>query len=299
MKRALPTVAIAAAPVLALLWFSACGDDRERIHPTVTVDSTVGADVKLDSRDGALDAEVFADADASEAIDANETTDIDALDAADAVDADDSGDSDGAACVPMDTSEAEVPEGGAVGGACNCPAVSKVTTAVGDACSVSVTGWADEGHDHVAIDTPVIYCTKPPSSGPHYPFWASFRSYPAPFAYGYLVHSMEHGAVVIFYKCAKASDCPAVAASLQAIIDARPVDPLCIDPDAGGDADPSLPKRRIILMPDPTLDVPIAASAWQWTYRAGCVDATTLNAFLDAHYAKALEDFCSDGIVPP
>ena len=42
----------------------------------------------------------------------------------------------------------------------------------------------------------------------------------------------------------------------------------------------------------------VAAAAWQWTYKASCVDAASLGAFIDAHYAMAAENFCGDGQYP-
>jgi hypothetical protein len=167
------------------------------------------------------------------------------------------------------------------------------TTSTADAgsCAATIQSWADEGHTHYAPPTIIDYCTKPPNSGPHYYIWASYRSYDRPIAYEYLVHDLEHGAVDVYYKCAAGSTCPTLASELQAIIDARPVDPLC-DPDSGV-------SRRVILSPDPTLTTLVAAAAWGWTYTADCVDGSTLGAFIDAHYAMAVENFCADGIVPP
>jgi len=177
-----------------------------------------------------------------------------------------------------------------VGGACNCPKLAE--TKVGGTCNAVVANWPDEGHTHVDPGTPVLYCTKPPSSGFHYWIWAAYKTYDKPVMPGFLVHALEHGAVVIWYKCA--DSCPDTAKKLQAIVDALPLDPTCFDPDAG----PPAVKRRVILLPDPTLDTEVAASAWQWTYRATCVDATTLTAFVNAHYNHATEDTCADGFDP-
>ena len=175
------------------------------------------------------------------------------------------------------------------------PCEPPLTTSTASACGVTVQSWKIEDADdagsvfHVGFDTDVAYCTQPPNSGPHYPVWAAFRSYTTPVPHENLVHDLEHGAVVVLFRCTAADGCPSVAASLQAVIDARPVDPLC---------DPTV-KRRIVLAPDPTLDVAIGAGAWGWTYRATCVDATTLGAFIDAHYGHGPEDFCSDGCAGP
>ena len=176
------------------------------------------------------------------------------------------------------------------GGACNCPRLSQ--TEVGGSCNVVVANWPDEGHSHFDPGTPVVYCTKPPSSGVHYGIWASYKTYSKPVPAGYLVHDLEHGAVVLWYKCA--SSCPDVERKLQAVIDALPVDLHCFDPDAGLAG----VKRRLILLPDPSLDIDVAVSAWQWTYRATCVDPTSLTAFINTHYNHAAEDECGDGIDP-
>jgi hypothetical protein len=53
---------------------------------------------------------------------------------------------------------------------------------------------------------------------------------------------------------------------------------------------------RIILAPRPALDVPVAAAAWGFTYKAECVDAPSLAQFITDHYAKTAENFCAAGV---
>jgi len=137
---------------------------------------------------------------------------------------------------------------------------------------------------HVPACSPVTYETNPPTSGPHYPYWAAFKWYDAPVPRGFWVHSMEHGAVVITYRCD--DGCDAELAMLAAFLDARPADPLCSPPL----------KARFIVTPDPDLDVRFAASAWGALLRADCLDLDALGAFIDAHYAKAPENLCFDGV---
>ncbi len=163
-----------------------------------------------------------------------------------------------------------------------------LTTSTKGACDSQIQSWPDEGSTHYPPGTALTYCTKPPSSGDHYSEWAAYRVYDKPVPYGYLVHSLEHGAVVVLYQCASGS-CPTVQSQIVAVVDARPIDPLCTDPV----------KRRVIVAPDPTLDVAVGASAWGWTYRASCLHAASLGKFIDDHYAKAAENFCGDGVVPP
>ena len=59
--------------------------------------------------------------------------------------------------------------------------------------------FPSEGQMHVAVGTPITYNTDPPTSGTHYPSPQPGGFYTAEIAPGYLVHSLEHGAVVIYY----------------------------------------------------------------------------------------------------
>jgi hypothetical protein len=139
---------------------------------------------------------------------------------------------------------------------------------------------------HVAECSLVNYTTNPPSSGNHYPIWAAFKTYTSPVPRGYYVHDLEHGAVVITYNCP--DGCSAEVAALQGIIDAFPNDPLC-------DSNPTT-RKRVVMTPDPKLDVRFGASAWGFTLRSDCVDTTAFASFLAAHYAHGPENFCSEGV---
>ncbi len=154
------------------------------------------------------------------------------------------------------------------------------------ACATSVAGFPLAAGTHVAQCTPITYATNPPTSGPHYPLWARFKAYADRVPRGFWVHAMEHGAVVVSYNCP--GGCAAEVAALVAFLDARPVDPLCTAPV----------RNRFIVTPDPQLDTVFAASAWGWSLRSDCFDLPALGAFIDAHYAQAPENFCSDGFDP-
>jgi Protein of unknown function (DUF3105) len=101
---------------------------------------------------------------------------------------------------------------------------------------------------------------------------------------GFLVHSLEHGAVVISYNCPMG--CQNDLNALKAFLDARPADPLCTAPL----------RARIIVTPDPLIDTKFAAAAWGAYYKGSCLDFPALGSFLDAYYAKAPENFCFDGV---
>jgi hypothetical protein len=97
------------------------------------------------------------------------------------------------------------------------------------------------------------------------------------------VHSLEHGAVVITYNCP--GGCTAEVAAAQSFVDGLP-------------ADCGLMARRVILTPDPDLDVRFAASAWGFTLRANCFDRNAFADFFNAHYDHAPESICGGGTDP-
>jgi hypothetical protein len=158
------------------------------------------------------------------------------------------------------------------------------TLPAGAQCVPKVEQHPIEGAQHVTPCAPTPYNTNPPSSGNHYSVWAAFQTYDVPVAPGFLVHDLEHGAIVVGYNCP--SGCASEVAALQAWINRRPVDPLCEGFSA---------RRRIILAPNPALDVRFAAAAWGWTWKAGCADTASLQAFTNAHYAHGPEDLCGGG----
>jgi hypothetical protein len=154
-------------------------------------------------------------------------------------------------------------------------------------CPVTIDTPAVQSATHVAIGSVIQWDSNPPSSGEHYPIWAAYQAYTSPVPRGYYVHDLEHGAIVLLYKCAPAG-CADVAAQLQAVSDAIPSDPLCAAAGSGV-------RVRTVITPDPLIDVPVAAAAWGWTYTAECLDRPTLEQFALAHYGHGPEALCADG----
>lgn len=169
--------------------------------------------------------------------------------------------------------------------AAGCPTV----TAAG-ACDATVTQVCPAPANHVPVGTTVEWTSNPPAIGPHYPMWARWnRTYAdPPLERGYWLHNLEHGGVVLLYRCE--DPCPDVVQGLEAVVDAIPDDPLCA---------PAV-RVRAIVSADPLLPahVQVAASAWGWTYTASCLDATSLAAFVADRYAKAPENTCAEGSFP-
>lgn len=123
----------------------------------------------------------------------------------------------------------------------------------------------------------------PPVGGDHYGVWADWASYDAPVPWGFLIHAMEHGGVVLGYRCPEG--CDDVIAELEAIA-ASMDDPRCRD--AGTSA-------RFIVAPMPDLEGSVAALGWEHAYVATCLDAPSLGAWVDAHYGRGPEDLCAAG----
>lgn len=74
------------------------------------------------------------------------------------------------------------------------------TTGASSGAALPGTAVPDEGAAHVADGTLTTYKSYPPSSGPHYgtttPYGFSDKEIPE----GNLVHDLEHGALVLYYK---------------------------------------------------------------------------------------------------
>jgi hypothetical protein len=66
---------------------------------------------------------------------------------------------------------------------------------------IDVETFESEGRDHIKLGDPTpSYETFPPTSGPHSPQWAEYGYYEKPLPFELLVHSLEHGDIVIYYK---------------------------------------------------------------------------------------------------
>ena len=149
---------------------------------------------------------------------------------------------------------------------------------------VMVTGIPVTGATHLPFCTAIEYPTNPPSGGNHWGMWAAYKKYTSPVPREMYVHDLEHGAVVIAYRCT--TGCPELVAALGEIYDGVSLDPLCVQ--SGGTA-------RAVLTPDPELDAPIGAATWGATYVATCLDPESLSEFLADNYGKGPEQTCAAG----
>jgi hypothetical protein len=154
------------------------------------------------------------------------------------------------------------------------------------ACTIQTATDTIPGAEHRLPCDPIAYPFIPPSGGPHYSIWASFLTYASPVPWGFLVHSMEHGGVVLAYHCDNDADCDPVRAAYANLIAAHGLDPVCRPEDT---------PTRYIVVPAPDLPTPIAVIAWGHVYLATCLDVPSLTAFAEAHYGMATESLCVPG----
>jgi hypothetical protein len=96
------------------------------------------------------------------------------------------------------------------------------------------SGWTDtsyavpdEGHDHIPANQPPTYKHQPPSSGPHYNQQGAgplaIGNYQQEQSPGGWVHNLEHGYVVLVYRCD--SDCGTIYNEIQQEWSSIPKDP--------------------------------------------------------------------------
>lgn len=153
----------------------------------------------------------------------------------------------------------------------------------GSQCGAVITQEDAAGGLHVEECSRITYASNPPSSGEHFSSWAAFKTYPEPVPRGFWVHSLEHGAVAILHDCRNCSEEIEAAGDM---IDALPEEPGC--------AAQGVP-RRVLMTPDPLLDVPWAAAAWTFTLRSRCFEAEIFRNFVIEHIGRGPENICADG----
>jgi len=170
------------------------------------------------------------------------------------------------------------------------------------------TRIADLGREHVPAGTKVDYNSNPPTSGKHYADWIRSGVYETPKEDGYLIHSLEHGYVIMSYNCDKKVTGYRLQGTVfahgieeevnQSTTDASPssalsdnfrsedchkiVDQLIAIYEKKG-------KTRLIVLPRPNLDSRIALTAWTYIDKFDQFDASRIEKFIDAHLNQGPE----------
>jgi len=125
----------------------------------------------------------------------------------------------------------------------------------------AIETFPDEGNTHVPVGTVVNYQTDPPTSGNHYPDPQPGGYYTSPVASGFLVHSMEHGGVIIYYDASGLSADNLLA--LQALAAAHPGT-----------------FSQVVVVPRVDPVYPIILTAWTHRLRLAAYDQARIDGFL-------------------
>lgn len=125
-----------------------------------------------------------------------------------------------------------------------------------------------QGRDHVSQDKweKFKYSSNPPTSGSHDPVWTKPGIYDSQQGDGHLVHSLEHGYVVISYNCDKLSSGQSCDTLKKQLADFAKGNRLW----------------KLIVVPRSSLDVPIALTAWTRLYKLQAFEKQKMSNFIDA-----------------
>lgn len=126
---------------------------------------------------------------------------------------------------------------------------------------------ANQGQDHVPDTTKVSYDSNPPTSGPHYVNSKPAGIYDKPVPDGNLVHSMEHGAVIIWYQSNLPQD---QINQLKNIYN-------------------SVGISKKIMVPRDNLDVPVALTSWGKVLKLQTIDEVRIKEFMQTNNDRGPE----------
>lgn len=167
-------------------------------------------------------------------------------------------------------------------------------------------GVGDLGRDHVEAGKEVSYNSNPPTSGPHYADWIRSGVYKEPRDDRYLVHSLEHGYVIMSYNCGykenalirsvyahgieEESTPSAIEATVSATLPSSfrsdechsLVDQLIVIYENKG-------KKKLIVIPRPNLDSRLALTAWGYIDKFDEFDEARIGKFIDSYLNQGPE----------
>lgn len=128
--------------------------------------------------------------------------------------------------------------------------------------------------NHVPESEKPAYNSNPPTSGSHYEKTEEWGISDKPLTMERLVHNLEHGGIVIYYKCDAKADksCEEFIANLKEITQ-------------------SLMKkdRKVVLTPNDKIDAKIVVTAWGWLDKMEVFDEDRIRGFFSDHINRGPE----------
>ena len=133
----------------------------------------------------------------------------------------------------------------------------------------------DEGRGHVADGTPLVHNSYPPASGPHYGTWKEKGGFvDGPLGPGLWMHNLEHGYVIILYKCPP--DCTEIKGLLRSL---------------GSKVKNSrFGYPKLVIAQDDKIDTSLALIAWNRRQMLTEYDEGKIQAFYNAFVDRGPED---------
>ncbi|MGH2522333.1 MAG: DUF3105 domain-containing protein [Anaerolineales bacterium] len=133
--------------------------------------------------------------------------------------------------------------------------------------------------DHIPVGaTHEPYNSDPPTSGPHYadPAQAGFYNEAPPD--GMLVHSLEHGYIIISYNCSELAqaECDQLKSQISSAMQAAGTSPITGTP-------------KLIATPRPTMDTQLALTSWGRLDKFDQFDRSRIVNFVKAFRDRAPE----------
>lgn len=127
---------------------------------------------------------------------------------------------------------------------------------------------------HVPESEKPTYNSNPPTSGSHYEKTEEWGISDKPLVVERLVHNMEHGGVIIFYKCDAKTDkfCDELILKLKDITQRL-----------------TKKDRKVVLTPNENIDSKIALAAWGWLDKMEEVDEDRIWKFFSDHINRGPE----------
>ncbi len=168
----------------------------------------------------------------------------------------------------------------------------------------------DLGRGHVPVSEKVDYNSNPPTSGKHYEDWVRSGIYNEPKDDRNLVHSLEHGYVILSYNCAK--QVTSNKLQVTSLVYAHGIEEEGTPSSKVATSSANLPesfrsenchklvnqlisiynkkgKTRLIVIPRPNLDTKIALTAWNYVDKLDQFDLNRIERFIDAHLNQGPE----------
>lgn len=152
------------------------------------------------------------------------------------------------------------------------PSHSMVVALSGLDCPIELGVWG-----HVPEGQPIYYQHNPPVGGPHYPVpYPTYGVIEDAVAPGYWNHNLEHGAVVLLYRCDR--PCPELVGHLRALYVTLP--PNQNSPTGG---------PRLLAVQYADLPSPLAMVSWAEAVLLDRFDASLIRSYYHKHVDRGPE----------